>query len=109
MLGGAWYEEYIQGKTNDQIYDLAFMELRKHLDLKSEPNLKEVTVLKNAIPQYKVGHQDLLKNIHKTLGENGLEKKLFLTGNTLTDGIGINDCIFNARKLVEDVIQKQFY
>lgn len=109
MLGGAWYEEYIQNKTEDQIYDLAFSELRKHLNLKSDPQLQEVTILKDAIPQYRVGHQQLLGTIHSALGEAGLDKRLFLTGNTLTDGIGINDCIFNARKLVESSIQRQFY
>lgn len=108
MLGGAWYNEYIGNKTNDQIYDMAFKELRSHLNLTTDPDLQEVTVLKDAIPQYKVGHQQLLENIHKSIAEAGLANKLFLTGNTVTDGIGVNDCIFNSRKLVENVIAKEF-
>lgn len=108
MLGGAWYNDYIGNKTPNQIYDMAFKELRNHLKLNSDPDLQEVTILKDAIPQYKVGHQQLLQNIHDSLADNGLSEKLFLTGNTVTDGIGVNDCIFNSRKLVQNVIAKQF-
>ncbi len=106
MLGGAWYEEFIGSLNPDQIYDLAFAELRRHLGLKCDPDVKEVTILKNAIPQYRVGHQELLKKIHSSVVENGLGDRLFLTGNTY-DGIGVNDSIFNAKKLVQDVIAKK--
>lgn len=105
MLGGAWFNETIGNKSNDQIYDLAYSELRKHLNLKDEPDIQEVSVLNEAIPQYKVGHPQLLKKIYKSLEESNLNGRLFLTGNTY-DGIGVNDCIFGSRKLVQNVLSK---
>lgn len=106
MLGGAWYDQYIGNKNPHEIYDMAFQELRKHLNLQTDPDIQEVTLLKNAIPQYKVGHQQLLEKINNSMTESMLSEKLFLTGNTL-DGIGVNDTIFNARKLVQNVLVKK--
>ncbi len=105
MLGGAWFKETIGNKTPDQIYDLAFSELRKHLNLNIEPDVQEVTVLEEAIPQYKVGHPQLIEKIYKSLADSNLDGKLFLTGNTY-DGIGVNDCIFGSRKLVQNILSK---
>ncbi len=106
MLGGAWYDKFIGDKNPTEIYDMAFAELRRHLGLNSDPDANEVTILKNAIPQYRVGHQELLKQIQMSIVENGLEDRLFLTGNSY-DGLGVNDTIFNARKLVQEVISKR--
>lgn len=106
MLGGSWYNEYIGAKTPDQIYDMAFKEIRGHLGIKIDPDIKEVSILKNAIPQYRVGHQTLLQNINKSIVGSDLSDRLFLTGNTY-DGIGVNDSIFNARKLVQEVLAKK--
>lgn len=105
MLGGAWYDEYIGTKTQNQIYDLALNEIKKHLNLNINPDLYELSIMKNAIPQYRVGHQNLLKEINQCLIDYNLEHKLYLTGNTY-DGIGLNDCIFNSRKLVQNVLSK---
>jgi oxygen-dependent protoporphyrinogen oxidase len=105
MLGGAWYEEYISNKNSDEIYDIAIKELKKHLKLKTEPNLYEVTILPQAIPQYKIGHQKLLEKIKINLKEKNIDKKLLLIGNSY-EGIGVNDAIFNARKLVQQILKK---
>lgn len=46
MMGGHWYNEYIGNKSNEQIYELALNELKKHLNFKINPDLYEVTILK---------------------------------------------------------------
>lgn len=46
MMGGHWYNEYIGNKNNEQIYELALNELKKHLNFKINPDLYEVTILK---------------------------------------------------------------
>ena len=121
MLGGAWYNEYIGNKTETQIYEMAVNELKKHLNNQVNPDLYELSILKvnliqfkmfnlyilfvknfkNCIPQYRVGHQKLLKEIKECLVEYKLEDKLYLNGFTY-DGIGLNDTIFNSRKLVQN-------
>ncbi|RNA38960.1 protoporphyrinogen oxidase [Brachionus plicatilis] len=101
MMGGAWFDEYLKNKSSDEILSLALSEIRKHLDLKVEPDYQEISILKEAIPQYRVGHLQLLDQIKCQLKEYDLNERLYLTGFSY-DGIGINDCIFNARKLVQD-------
>ncbi|CAF0738300.1 unnamed protein product [Brachionus calyciflorus] len=101
MLGGAWFDEYLKNKTSDEILNMAYIEIRKHLNLKVEPDYHEIAILKEAIPQYKVGHLKLLDKIKDSLKEHDLNERLYLTGFSY-DGIGLNDCIFNARKLVQE-------
>ena len=105
MLGGAWYEEYIENKTPTQIYDMALTELQKHLGFKIDPDLHDLTILPHAIPQYKVGHQQLHTDNNECMKVNKLNEKLFLIGNTY-DGIGVNDAIFNSRKLIQNLLNK---
>ena len=52
-----------------------------------------------------MGHQKLLKEINACLVDYKLNEKLYLIGNTY-DGIGLNDSIFNARKLVQNLLSK---
>ncbi len=126
-MGGAWYEKYIGNKDENSIYNLAFNEIKKHLNLKTDPDHYHLSILKvflvfinenknnvyfkfivhfqNAIPQYKVGHQKLLKNIKESLIEEKLDNRFYLTGFSY-EGVGVNDCLFNTRKLVQNVISK---
>ena len=46
MMGGAWFDEYIGSKSNDEIYNLALNELKKHLNIQIDPDIHEVNVLK---------------------------------------------------------------
>lgn len=46
MMGGAWYDEYVGNKSEQEIYMTAFGELKKHLNLNSEPNYYEMSVMK---------------------------------------------------------------
>lgn len=46
MMGGAWYEKYIGNKDETSIYDLAFNEIKKHLNLKTEPDHYHLSILK---------------------------------------------------------------
>lgn len=46
MMGGAWFDEYIGSKSNDEIYNLALNELKKHLNIQIDPDVHEVNVLK---------------------------------------------------------------
>lgn len=45
-MGGAWFDEYIGSKSNDEIYNLALSELKKHLNIQIDPDIHEVNVLK---------------------------------------------------------------
>jgi protoporphyrinogen oxidase len=61
--------------------------------------------LKNAIPQYRVGHREILNELNACLKEENLSDKFFATGFSY-EGVGVNDCVFNARNLVQKVLVK---
>ena len=61
--------------------------------------------MKDCIPQYRVGHKKIVKEIHDELREAGLDEKLYLVGHSY-EGVGLNDAIFNARKLVQNILPK---
>ena len=46
MMGGAWYDQYIGSKDSNQIAQMAYDELSKHLNIKTEPDYYEVSKLK---------------------------------------------------------------
>lgn len=46
MMGGAWFEQYIGTKSNQDIYTMALDELKKHLNIQVDPDVYEVSVLK---------------------------------------------------------------
>lgn len=45
-MGGAWYEQYLKNKSSNQILTLAYNEIKKHLNLKVEPDHQEISILK---------------------------------------------------------------
>lgn len=46
MMGGAWFDEYLKNKSSNEILTLAYNEIRKHLNLKVEPDYQEISILK---------------------------------------------------------------
>ncbi len=45
MMGGAWYDQ-IASHDSQSLVQLAYSELRKHLNLKVEPKYNEISILK---------------------------------------------------------------
>jgi protoporphyrinogen/coproporphyrinogen III oxidase len=99
MLGGAWYDKYLKNLNESEMYELAMSELQKHLQIEIKPENYDLTVMKDCIPQYNVGHLKILKEIEKSIKHYGLDKKLYLIGHSYK-GIGVNQVIINAKQLV---------
>lgn len=101
MMGGALYEKYI-GKEDDheKLLNMALDTLKKQLNFNLQPKKYQVSIMKDAIPQYRVGHKSLLNDIFNYLKNNNLDEKLYLVGNSY-NGFGINDIIFNSRNLCQ--------
>lgn len=45
-MGGAWFDEYIGNKTEDEIYTMGLSELKKHLAIQIDPDIHQVNILK---------------------------------------------------------------
>jgi protoporphyrinogen/coproporphyrinogen III oxidase len=82
-----------------ELLALAREELRQTLDITSEPLFDRVFLWEQAMPQYNLGHSELLKRIDAAL-EN--HPGLALAGNGYR-GVGIPDCIHSGELAVEKV------
>ena len=80
---------------------LAKEELNLTLGIKAEPILARVFMWDKAMPQYNLGHLEILKRIDAALANH---PRLALAGNGYR-GIGIPDCIHSGELAVERVVK----
>ena len=96
MLGGARYSE-IKNLTEKEIIDLAKKDIEKITGAKN-PKITWLKLHKKAIPNYSLGHQNLVKKILEEAKKVGI----ILTGNAYK-GVSFNDCIRNSYELSQKI------
>jgi len=86
--------------NENELLELAQEELKLSLGITAEPIVSRVFMWDKAMPQYNLGHPEILKQI-----DNALEKHsgLALAGNGYR-GIGIPDCIRSGEFAVEKIL-----
>jgi oxygen-dependent protoporphyrinogen oxidase len=89
--------------NENDLLELAKEELNLTLGITAEPLLYRVFVWESAMPQYNLGHSEILKRI-----DEALEKYpgLALAGNGYR-GIGIPDCIRSGELALERILKVQ--
>jgi oxygen-dependent protoporphyrinogen oxidase len=87
--------------TESELLELAKEEVRLTLNITNEPLLNRVFMWEKAMPQYNLGHPEILRRI-----DAALEKYpwLALAGNGYR-GIGIPDCIHSGELAVEKILK----
>lgn len=106
MMGGAWFKQAFgspQEATNQIFLDRATQAVTDHLGVTSPPVWSLVSVLKNCIPQYHVGHWKRLEKMRQYISKNNLP--LTLAGASY-DGVSVNDVIFSGRTAAEGLVGK---
>lgn len=104
MMGGYWFKENFGNfKTNEEFYDVALTYVKKIVQINEKPTAYKVNILKNCIPQYTVGHMETVKKIKDYVQSNNMP--LSLCGMSY-DGVGVNDVILSAKKVVDHFSQK---
>jgi oxygen-dependent protoporphyrinogen oxidase len=98
-LGGACQPELMQ-LDNEQLLNIALQELGDMLGIDGKPVLTHVNRQTNAMPQYHVGHQSLVKQINDRADQL---PGLFLASNSL-GGVGVPNCIRAAEVAVERML-----
>jgi oxygen-dependent protoporphyrinogen oxidase len=88
--------------NESELLDLAKEELKLTLGITSAPFLHRVFMWDKAMPQYNLGHPELLKRIDTALEKH---RGLALAGNGYR-GIGIPDCIRSGELAVQSLLQK---
>ena len=96
MVGGARYPD-IKDMSEKEIIDIAKKDVEKITGAKN-PKFTWIKIHKKAIPNYSLGHQDLVEQIIKEAENNGI----YITGNAYR-GVSFNDCIKNSFELANKI------
>ena len=99
MLGGVNQPE-IETMSKEEIVHRARDAIARHLGISRPPDALRVTIARQAIPQYGVGHHLRLRAIEETLSQFS-DGRIFLTGSSWY-GVAVNDCIAHAKTIAEN-------
>ncbi|KAK2736787.1 oxygen-dependent protoporphyrinogen oxidase [Myotisia sp. PD_48] len=97
MLGGHWWDGWEEGDLPDEEtgIEMAKSLLKRHLGITKEPAIARASLLRNAIPQYTVGHINRMKNLGDILTfKYGSRLKV---AGAWYSGVGMTDCVTGAR------------
>lgn len=75
--------------------------LKRHLGITEPPAVTLVSLQKDCIPQYTVGHDDRMAEASELLEK--YEGRLRVAGNSYT-GVGVNDCVRAASDVVTGLV-----
>lgn len=98
-LVGRTGDEAIVDQPDDEIFKIVLDDLKKLITISAEPEFYAVTRWKQSMPQYTVGHHDMLDTMNEQL-----EKELaglYVAGSSY-EGLGIPECVEQG----EDVAKK---
>ncbi|KUJ23957.1 Protoporphyrinogen oxidase [Mollisia scopiformis] len=98
MMGGHWWDGFDAYPDEDEGAAMAMSVLKRHLNIDVPPALIRVSLQKDCIPQYTVGHDARMRKGHEEV-KDVFKGKLAVAGNSYT-GVGMNDCVRAARDVV---------
>ena len=101
MLGGHWWDDFDAYPDEDEGASMAKALLKRHLGIYEEPRAIRVSLQRNCIPQYGVGHEARMEDASLRL--ESFKGRLRVAGNSYT-GVGLNDCIRAARDVVKGLV-----
>lgn len=106
MLGGQWFKEHfgdIGSCNEDVIIEKSLAAVKQYLKISDTPSSLEVSLLKQCIPHYTVGHRYRVANFDRVIEDNNL--KLTLVGAGYL-GAGVADCITKTIDATEPLHHK---
>lgn len=101
FIGGAVQPQLLQN-TDAELIEIAKDEMRDLIGLEGQPELTAVQRWNNAMPQYHVGHKQLVAEIEREIASIN---KLEICGNGL-HGVGIAPVVGAARRAAERLIKQ---
>ncbi|XP_001633012.2 protoporphyrinogen oxidase [Nematostella vectensis] len=106
MMGGHWFEEQFGHPDivdTGVLTDTAVDAVAKIMGVSKDPIKTLTSVQTNCISQYHIGHTSRVNRIFNYVRDNGLP--LSLVGSSYK-GVGVNDCVYNAKVMVEELVAK---
>lgn len=101
MLGGHYWDGWTGYPSEEEGLQMARSILKRHLRITEEPAAWAVNLQKDCIPQYTVGYEDRLKNVHDELLDR-FSGRLRVAGNWIR-GVGVNDCLRSAWEVTREL------
>jgi len=92
----------VETESEEYIREVAVRSVELQLGFSATPAKVLVDVCRDAIPQYHVGHQELMDEINERIDKGGaFAGRLMITGHSY-NGVGIVKCISDAKKVALD-------
>lgn len=98
MIGGDGNHQSMS-LSDGELLEQVNEDLRDLLGIKGEPEQVEIYRWQYGIPQYHIGHSEVLAKIEAELGKIG---GIHITGNAYY-GIGLNDCVKTSYKVAQSL------
>lgn len=97
MMGGDRWTGIRSQLTREEIIENCFGAIEKYLGQKIDPTECKIniTMQKQSIPQYHVGHSDKVQQVQDAV-TNAYSNRLLLSGMTFGRGVGVSDCIIDS-------------
>jgi oxygen-dependent protoporphyrinogen oxidase len=106
MMGGSdWKDAFkvpIDALDPQEAYDRSLKVMSRFLDINDKPTHTMVNLQKQCIPQYGVGHESRMRELHYNLKDK-FKHTMSVTGASYM-GVSVPDCIKNSRMLVEELL-----
>ena len=103
MLGGHWWDEFDSYPDEDEGAWMAKEVLKQHLGVTKEPSAIRVSLQKDCIPQYEVGHESRMARVSFELLSE-FSGRVRVAGSSYT-GVGINDCIRSGWDITKGLVR----
>lgn len=102
FAGGARAPEFAE-MEQEKLVPLLLKETRRFLDLRGEPDWVTVAHWPKTMPQYHLGHRELVRKIEQALDR---EPSLAVAGNAF-HGVGVPNCIRSGMNAAEKILHLQ--
>lgn len=101
MIGGQRNPE-LALKSEEELIKIAKEGIKETMGVTDEPTVAYVKRYERGIPNYRVGHNAKMQVLFDKLSEH---KGLYLSSNAYF-GVGLNDCVGNAKKVALELIKE---
>lgn len=93
----------VHEKDDDEILRLTRADLDKIMTINGEPEFSIVTRMEHSMPNYHVGHKEMIDGIHDYMSEQYPGIKLIGASHY---GVGLPDCVQTAKDTAEAILSK---
>jgi len=109
MMGGHYWSQQTSYPTDDELLTAAKSVVARDLAITVDPSLSNVTLQRECIPQYEVGHWERIQKLEGYLEQTFGQERFKIVGSAV-DGVGVNDCILSARtaaKQLQELVEAE--